>query len=86
MRRFHAMNGKINIRRFSLLLVEQKQARAEVIHGTHFPRMYPIDATAIGMNTIAAALEYSPFGVKSPNPMVFGEESAQSLNEQIKIR
>jgi hypothetical protein len=48
--------------------------------------MYPIDATAIGMNTIAAALEYSPFGVRSPNPMVFGEESAQSLNEQIKIR
>jgi len=53
-----------------VFVVEQKQVRAEVIHRTHFPRMYPIDATAIGMNTIAAALEYSPFGVRSPNPIV----------------
>ena len=34
------------------------------------PRMYPMDPTAIGMNTIATAFVASVFGVISPNPMV----------------
>ena len=65
----YARNSKINRKLWSSCRAEAVSSTS--IHMTHLPRMYPTDATAIGMNTIAKALEYSLFGVRSPNPMVF---------------